>query len=110
MTCVNCNSSEKRPPAQVDPRLPHAQQVRAHGDPVLGPTLGGGLSGSHIGSGVGRVGGGDTPANLWASSPDPVHYPQVVQVFHADWSTPRRIFERGIVMNPALDRELGGLR
>lgn len=93
----------------MDSRLPATHPVRGHGSPVLGPTLGGGISGSGIGSGVGRVGGGLFPPNLIVAGPDPVSYPQARVDFHFDYSTPKRIFERDIQIDPALNRELGGL-
>jgi len=94
----------------ADSRVPWRQMVRARGGAVLGPTLGGGFSGSHIGSGLGRIGGGLRPAVTHALGPDPVVYPESVRTdFRFDYSTPRRIFERDIQHDPALNRELGGL-
>lgn len=74
---------------------------------VLGPNLGGGVSGSHIGSGVGRVGGGDTPAVTHFTSPNPIHFPQVRVDIHFDFTTPALIF--GGRPDQGLTRQYGGM-
>lgn len=61
---------------------------RARGNPVLGPSLGGGVVGSGLNESFSLPvpGGGMTPAITHVASPPP-HYPQTRQDFHFDYST-----------------------
>lgn len=93
----------------MDSRLPNSIRVRAHGSPVLGATLGGGFSGSGIGSGVGRVGGGNDQAVTHAAGGDLINYPAARVDVHFDYTTPKLIFERLPARQKPQPRGLGGL-
>lgn len=103
--CQNCDPQPG--PGSHDPR---ANAVPAANDslgPVLGPYLGGGFSGSHLGSGVTRVGGGLTPPVLRVGLPYYGDYPSIRHDFRFDYSTPGMIFVSDT--DPPLNREFGGM-
>lgn len=105
--CANCA------PPDVDSRLPYAYLADLALDPVLGPRLGGGLvpSGVSAGGNIAKPGGGPAPGVTQASSPDPLagSYPAIRHDFHFDYSTPAMFFQRDRLIDPAMNRELGGL-